>query len=942
MIESVVDQTFGGWELILVDNGCTNANVRQVMREWSRRDDRIKVLHRPVNGNISAATNQAAAAARAEFLVLLDSDDLLDRDALAHVALYLEAHPDTDLVYSDEDIFGADGKRYSPRFKPDWSPELLLSFCYPCHLTAIRRKLYEGLGGMRSAFDGSQDHDFWLRASERTQRIGHVHQVLYHWRIVQGSTAMHWKPATFEAGRRAVEEAFHRRGVACEVEQPEWALRAGCAIFQPIMPDDGPSVAILISMRNHAKGLKRLLDSLTTTTYRNYRLYVVDNGSDDPATLSDLAGMPHTVVRIPNPNGRFNLAAINNEAASTVKEELLLFLSDDTEVINPRWLSQMVGWSLLPQVGAVGARLLYPDGRVQHVGIVHGFRERLAWHAFRGISRDDPGYLNLARVSRNCMAVTAACMLTPRALFLELGGFDEKRFAVSYNDADYCYRLGDAGYRTVYCAEAELYHHETISRGRCNDDPREPAAYRALHGHRIDPYFSPHLDPEIDTFEIRPTVVPISAHSAPVRLLGVTHNLNWEGAPRFEFELLSRLAASGVIDPVVVSPCDGPLRLAYEEAGIRIWLEPKLAALPRDVETYELGIALLAELIRQGNYEVVHANTLQSYWGIDAARVAGAPSVWSVHESEPWQSYFASLPPEIASRALSCLARPYRVVFSARSSAMVWNELNSMGNFDLIRFPLDVERFGSALEQADRKTARRELGLRDNDLCVLLLGTVCERKGQHDLLHAFAGLPEQIAREGLEYSRELERLASELPEDRRDRFHVVPETGHTARFWRAADLFCCTSRVESYPHVILEAMAAALPIITTPVFGISEQVRDSLNALFYQPGDVSSLTSHLVSLARDDYRLRSLAEQSRWALQGLPSHEDVDEQYRIAFQAAAESSAIRQNVSGEPMVNSESHVRRPVWCLDPPHHAVDPLLGLPVAPIQDELALRWR
>ena len=170
--------------------------------------------------------------------------------------------------------------------------------------------------------------------------------------------------------------------------------------------------------------------------------------------------MPHRVLRIPNPDGRFSFAAINNTAAAMVNEELLLFLNDDTEVIKPRWLSQMVGWSRLDGVGAVGARLLFPDGRIQHAGIVHGLHEGLAGHAFKLLPWWDSGTFNLARVSRNCMAVTAACMLTPRALFLRLGGFDETRFAVAYNDPDYCYRLGDAGYRSVYCAEAELTHYE--------------------------------------------------------------------------------------------------------------------------------------------------------------------------------------------------------------------------------------------------------------------------------------------------------------------------------------------------------------------------------------------------------------------------------------------------------------------------------------------------
>ena len=900
MIQSVVAQSFADWELILVDNGSKNPAIPSLINDWARRDSRIKPLHRAVNANISAATNQAADAARADFLILADSDDLLDPDALAHVALFLDRSPDTDLIYSDEDVVGALDERSSPRFKPDWSPELLLSFCYPGHLTTIRRSLYHQVGGMRSAFDGSQDHDFWLRASERTDRVGHIPQILYHWRILPGASATHYKPATLEAGRRAVEEAFHRRGLDCPVRQTPWAAADGCAIFEPVMPDHGPAVAILIPSRNHGRRLKTAIDSLAKTTYQNFRIYVIDNASDDPATLHYLASLNHRVLWIPNQNDKFSYAAINNAAVSMIDEELILFLNDDIEVINPRWLSQMVGWSRLAGVGAVGARLFFPDGRIQHAGIVHGFNEGLGGHAFRFLPWWHGGTFNQARVSRNCLGVTAACMLTPRQLFLDLGGFDESRFPVAYNDADYGMRVVDAGYRCVYCAEAELYHHEGLSRGKASD-PRELAAYRQSHGHRTDPFFNPHLDPENETFETMPTVVPVANPRGPVPMLAATHNLNWEGAPRFELELLCRLKAAGTVAPVVLSPCDGPIRAQFEQAGIEVRIDPTLIGLASRSSLYHETIARLAASIQDGPYELIHANTLQTFWAVEAARAARIPSVWSVHESEPWTTYFDDLPAEVAASALNCLTYPYRVVFTAHSSARVWAPLNSARNFSLIRFAFDTQQFADSLKEIDRPLARRQLDLADDDLAVLLLGTVCQRKGQQDLLRAFATLPAKVAarikcivvggRDSVPYSRELQAMAQRLQSDRRDRFVIIPETGDTAAFWRAADVFCCTSRVESYPRVILEAMAAGLPIITTPVFGIAEQVRDNVNALMYLPGDVGTLRTHLFNLARDPRQRASLAAASPLVLKSLPGHAELDAQYARTFVAAAESAA---------------------------------------------------
>ena len=933
MIASVIDQTFAGWELILVDDASPDPRVRQEIVKWSSRDGRIKSIHREENGNISVATNQAGAAARGEFLVFLDHDDLLERDALAHFARYLDAHPETDLVYSDDDKIDNDGRRHSPQFKPDWSPELLLAFCYTVHLTCVSRRLYEDVGGMRVGFEGSQDHDFWLRASERARRVGHIPQILYHWRVVPGSTAMsgHCKPASFEAGRRAVEEAFRRRGVRCRAKHSSWAAAAGCAIFEPVMPDQGPSVAILIPSRNHGACLKTAIDSLAKTTYQNYRIYVIDNESDEPNTLAYLASLPHRVLRIANRDGRFSYAAVNNAAVAMVDEELIVFLNDDTEVINPRWLSQMVGWSRLPGVGAVGARLLFPDRRIQHAGVVHGFHEGLAGHAFRLLPWWDAGTLNLARVSRDCMAVTAACMLTPRQLFLEIGGFDETRFPVSYNDADYGYRLVDLGYRCVYCAEAELYHHEGLSRGLASD-PRELAMYRQVHGHRIDPYFNPHLDPEIETFATKPTVVPVDIPRGPIPVLAFTHNLNWEGAPRFELELLSRLKASGTIAPLVLSPSDGPIRREFNRVGIEVRVESTLACPAASPALYRDSIARLANLIRDGRYEVVHANTLQTFWAIEAARLAGVPSVWSVHESEPWTTYFDDFPQQNAASALACLAYPYRVIFSAQSSARIWSALNSTENFGLIRWALETPSFAAQLSTVDRDRARRELKVGADEVCVLLLGTVCERKGQQDLVRAFGTLPDQIAsrmrcivvggRDSLAYSRSLKLMAEGLPDDRRDRFAIIPETGETTAFWRAADVFCCTSRFESYPHVILEAMAAGLPIITTPVFGIAEQVRDSINGLFYHPGDIKTLVRHLVLLTSDEQKRAELAAASKWVFRSLPSQADMDHQYQSTFRSAAESACSSEIDISEGRDRHQGATPRRAWLIDTAREAI--------------------
>jgi GT2 family glycosyltransferase len=503
--ESVRSQVYENWEWCLADDASNDAGLTAALGELASRDDRIRVVTRTENGHISLATNSAAELARGEFIALMDHDDLLSPDCLAEVALYLATHDDVDVLYTDDDKVDVNGRRYSPQFKPDWSPESLLSQMYLAHLFVMRRSLYEQVGGTRVGFEGSQDHDLALRVVEKARRVAHLPLMLYHWRATPSSTASSGeaKLYSFDAGMRAVSEALSRRGVPAEVDRPDWAVQAKASLLRHGFPDDGPRVAILIATRNGLDMLKRCVESLAATRYRNYEVVILDDGSDDPDTIAWLNVFPGRVLRMPGPREGFNFAALHNHAARETDAEYLLLLNNDTEVINPGWLSQMVGFARLQGVGAVGARLLFPDNTVQHAGILHGFNQGSLALAFRGLAREQPGYLAAARVCRNYGAVTAACMLTPRRLFLELGGFDEKNFAISFNDADYCYRLVDNGYRCVYAAEAELYHHEGKTRGT-GSRVDEIARFRERYGHRSEPYYNPNLSTTNEHFEVRP------------------------------------------------------------------------------------------------------------------------------------------------------------------------------------------------------------------------------------------------------------------------------------------------------------------------------------------------------------------------------------------------------------------------------------------------------
>jgi GT2 family glycosyltransferase len=894
-IESVIAQVYQNWELCIADDASTDPAVKETLQRWQEREPRVRVLFREENGHISRATNSAAEISRGDYIVLMDQDDEITPDALGEVALYLSEHDETDMLYSDDDKINAQGQRFAPQFKPDWSPELLLSYMYFSHLFVLRRSLFFEAGQLREGYEGSQDYDLALRASEIAARIGHIPKVLYHWRVLPGSTALSGsaKPESFSAGMNAVQEAFYRRGVQAKVYQSDWAVKANCGIFSHDFPDEGPRVAIIIPTKNNVAVLSVCIESLKKTSYKNYEVIIIDNESDDAETLDYLSKTRHKVLRIANPDGKFSFAAINNAAVEQANADYVLFLNNDTEVVTPDWLSQMVGYLGLEGVGAVGARLLFPDGRIQHAGIVHGYYNGMAGPAFKLLPGWNHGYLSYTMVARNYTAATAACLLTRRDLFLSEGGFDEQNFSVAYNDVDYCYRLVASGHRIVYCPTAELIHHEGYSRGFA-DNPAEPAAFRKKYGDKIDTFYNPNLSLQHERFDIEArTVAPESFK--PIRALMCAFNLNWEGAPQSQFEMTARLKEMGVIEPIVYCPHEGPLREAYEERGIQVEVFEHPLAGVFDLPAYDSAIEKFARRITDWGIELVYGNTQQTFYAIEAAKRSNLPSIWNPREGEDWQTYFNYLGPEISARALRCFSYPYKVIFVSNATREGCLPLNAHHNFITIHNGPDREKFAAALATRPRDEARSELAISQDEIGVLIVGTVCERKGQIDLIEAFAQIDEQsagrikcfiVGDRPSDYSDSLKSAVQKLPASKRSRVIIVPETSNIALYYSAADMFVCTSRIESFPRVILEAMKAGLPIVTTPVYGIPEQVRENINALFYRPGDGAELAEKIERLVNDPHLRQRFAANSKYVLDTLTSFETMAAAYGKVFREA--------------------------------------------------------
>lgn len=501
-IESVREQVYENWELCIADDASPVPHVRRVLEQAAASDPRIRVVFRNENGHISRASNSALALVRGEFTALLDHDDELSRDALAEVVLSLAQHPDADLLYSDEDKIDEQGRRFIPYFKPDYLPELLTGQNCFSHLSVLRSALMRDIGGFREGYEGSQDWDLCLRAVERSApgRIVHIPRILYHWRAISGSTAVDVSEKSYstDAARRALLDHFSRQGAQVEaipVPGSHWRIR------HPL-PSPAPKVSILIPTRNGLALLRRCIASLVAVTeYPDYECVIVNNGSDDPATLAfleSLRGEPgFTVLDHDRP---FNYSEINNRAAREARGELLCLLNNDIEITQPGWLAEMVSQALRPGVGAVGCMLYYPDQSIQHAGVVLGLGG-VANHAFTHEPRGSAGQMNRARLVQNYSAVTAACLVIRKSTYEQVGGFDEQHLAVAFNDVDFCLRVRAAGYRNLWTPFAELVHHESASRGR-EDSPEKLARFqrevdymRATWGAQLDsdPAYNPNL-----------------------------------------------------------------------------------------------------------------------------------------------------------------------------------------------------------------------------------------------------------------------------------------------------------------------------------------------------------------------------------------------------------------------------------------------------------------
>lgn len=507
-IESVLNQLYPHWELCIADDASTAPHIKEVLHYYGQMDSRIKIVYRSNNGHISAASNSALQLACGEYIALFDHDDVLPIHALYKVVEEINNHPDALLIYSDEDKIDTRGKRSAPYFKSDWNPDLLYCHNFISHFGVYQRALVNRIGGFRKGYEGSQDYDLALRVVEQIHpsQIRHIPHILYHWRMIPGSTALDHeaKNYAYVAARKAIQSHLERIGVTnARVVQHPTISHFHRVIYA--LPVTLPLVSIIIPTKDQVNLLKQCVESLLNKTeYPNYELIIIDNQSVEQETYDYLTQLQDNQrIKIISYDMPFNYSKINNFAVNQhAKGEVITFLNNDTEVISTNWLNEMVSHVVRPEIGIVGAKLYYPNDTIQHAGVICGLGPKkgkgVAGHIHCKLTRNDNGYIGKAVLTQNFLAVTAACMMIRREVFQELGGFEESNLIIAFNDVDLCLRAYKQGYRILWTPYAELYHHESATRKllRRKHDKKE-TRYMLKNWNNLlqnDPFYNPNLN----------------------------------------------------------------------------------------------------------------------------------------------------------------------------------------------------------------------------------------------------------------------------------------------------------------------------------------------------------------------------------------------------------------------------------------------------------------
>jgi glycosyltransferase involved in cell wall biosynthesis len=812
--------------------------------------------------DVVRSLNSAAHQAKGTHLALLPGHSRLSLDALLEIAERIAAQPGLELVYTDEDLMDDAGAQAEPKFKPAWSPALALSGLYPGQLSVVRKERFVEVGSLREAYSNVLWFDVLLRTGDKLtdRNVAHVPLVCHH---ARASVARQVEPTdpSVEQARQALAETMTRRGWSAAPFLPETAhhcrlryhqLRWDQAILTRLQ------VTIVIPTRDKLHLLQECIELLDETVdWRYVKLLIVDDHSRDADAVRYLEAIEKrndllcTVVRPADPHAPFNYSRLVNAALPHIDTPLILHLNNDVNALERGWLEEMTAWFTQPDVGVVGAKLVYPEKTLNHTGIIIGPHGGLADTPYARVHERDVPEVEWHSAAREVSAVTGACLMTRAEIYRKLGGFDETDFGVSYNDVDYCLRVRAAGHRIIYTPQAKLMHWGSATRGVTFDEAEHIAFVQRYPLYR-DPYCSAHLELADGRLRCRGAMHARTSRAGQLRLLLLTHNLNLEGAPLFLLEYATYMAREAGFDLEVLASQDGPLRPAFEALGAHITLIDAATIYAADNE--ELFHDRLGEISHQLDWEhidVVVCNTLVSFWGVHLAQRAGKPSLFYIHESSSIFRFFQQkLRLEMHHLVGEAFERTTGALFLCAATQAYYEDHNRHGNFRIVPSWIQIDMIEDFRRRHTRAELRKKHGFAEDEVVIANIGTVCERKGQHVFIRAIDHFnhhnrgrgPFRFVMVGARPGIYLDLLEGDMEKLNLPNVTMVPETREVFDFFLLADLFVCTSYEESFPRVVMEAMAFRTPIVTTDVHGIADMVRQRAEAYLVKAGDVEGLS----------------------------------------------------------------------------------------------------
>ena len=842
-------------------------------------DPRFKT--EPIAGpeDVVRALNAAAHQSAASHLTLLPGHSRLPSDALLEVAGRIDRNPDLELVYTDEDRMDDEGRRSDPVFKPAWSPALALSGLYPGLLSVVRRDTFLARGSFRPGTEHVPWFDLLLRLGDTLEnaQVAHIPLVCHHARASVPATIDLAHPSV-EQARLALVDTMSRRAWSAAPFLPETAhhrrlryhqLRWDRTILSRLQ------VTIVIPTRDRLHLLQECVELLDETVdWRYVKLLIVDDHSRDTDAVRYLEAIQRrndllcTVVRPTDRSAPFNYSHLVNLALPHLDTPLVLHLNNDVNALERGWLEEMVGWFTQPDVGVVGAKLVYPDKTLNHTGIVIGPHGGLADTPYAKVAEQAVPDVVWHSAAREVSAVTGACLLTRTDLYRQLGGFDERELGVAFNDVDYCLRVRAAGRRVIYTPQAKLMHWGSATRGVTFDEAEHIAFLRRYPSY-ADRYLNPQVQLEGGAVRCRGAHHARPERAGRLRLLLLTHNLNLEGAPLFLLEYATYMAREAGFDVQVLASRDGPLRSSYEALGAPITVidsEPIFSA--ETEEAFHTAVAAVGQRIDWNGVDLVVCNTLVSFWGVHLARRAGKPSVFYIHESTSLFRFFENMMRlhlhPLVHAAFHTVTRAF---FLCPATRAYYEDDNLHGNFRLVPSWIQLDAIEAFRRSHTRAELRRKHGFADDEVVIANIGTVCERKGQHTFIRAIdhfnhhhgARAKFRFVLVGARPGIFLDLLNRDIARLGLKNLTLIPETREVFDFFVLADMFVCTSYEESFPRVVMEAMAFRTPIVSTDTHGIVDLIGQRQDGYLVKPGEVEGLSRMMWTCLAKERSGKSLA-----------------------------------------------------------------------------------